>query len=487
MWDFEKGMLLVRWIVLLLALFSLNALATVNWSKTSLRDIKAIHSILEHDTVAAIDPEDPTFRLWLNIGYQKAHAMALKVKTLAGFAAVDQFYVNGFHDYHVAIVSRPWPPSIRYPGFLMYYTGTHYEVSSVAHLSSKIPVDALLLSCDHHSPNQLMKKIVLPYFGNPKLQSSWIYNASRLLTNWNNPFSPAPQRCVFKDKKQLMKVPLHWQKVNQRSLNVWLKQAAYPYQPQFAISQLDKDSVWVNFPSFKPRKTHPADLLQMKRITNQFEHWRNKKRVIVDVRGNRGGNSHWADVMLRGLYGTDYFKWAFRAQPPFRNQYRLSALTIKTFERHVRDYINFFGASSKKTQALQKMLDKMKAAYKRGDKLFPRLQPRRVRHPGKQPDPLYKGQLFIVMDGRCNSACLTFIYEAKRFPRVMLLGKTSGADTLYTESTAVKLPSNLTLSLSISKSIGRDRLSNQPYYPDIVYPGDINNTDKLQRWVQQRR
>lgn len=474
-----------RWILLLLCVVMTVAQARSrpDWSKTALRDLTAIHQILSRDTVAAIDPADPTFRLWLNIGFQKAKRMALHVHNIAGFAAVDQFYVNGFHDYHVAIVSRPWPPNMEYPGFLIQRIGSYYRVAHAGHTITDLPVGAVLISCQQASPKQLMQKLVLPYFGNPKLQSTWIYNTPRLLTDWDNPFARPPSHCVFRVKDAVKRVSLSWQKSSQRQLNRWLIMAAYPYQPKFEVKTLPGHVVWVNFPAFKVRNPASDDLAQMKRLSEMFGHFQNKKAVVVDVRGNHGGNSYWADQMLSRLYGKAYFRWAFQNDPPFNTQFRLSKLTIDTFEKHLKDYRHQFGLDNKKTYYLEKFVTKMKKAYAAGQTLFPQHFSKWKKVTGKKPEPLYHGRFVIVMDGRCNSACLTFIYEAKRFPNVLLVGKTSGADTFYTESTTVKLPSNLKMSLSISKSVGRGRGSNQPYYPDKVYPGNINDTAALQAWV----
>jgi len=69
--------------------------------------------------------------------------------------------------------------------------------------------------------------------------------------------------------------------------------------------------------------------------------------------------------------------------------------------------------------------------------------------------------------------------------KTLLVGKTTAADTLYMERRHLKLPSGLAeIWFPIKVYRNRQRGHNEPYSPDIKYPGDLQDTANLKKWIQ---
>ena len=67
---------------------------------------------------------------------------------------------------------------------------------------------------------------------------------------------------------------------------------------------------------------------------------------------------------------------------------------------------------------------------------------------------------------------------------VTIIGEPTLADTYYTEVRVKQLPSKLsTLQFPMQVIRNRKRLSNKPYLPRYVFPGNINDTITIKKWV----
>jgi len=104
----------------------------------------------------------------------------------------------------------------------------------------------------------------------------------------------------------------------------------------------------------------------------------------------------------------------------------------------------------------------------------------------KEPYNPIKGKVIIITDGRCGSSCLAFLDEATNIPNIILVGKTTHANSIYTAYRKETLSSEFAiLGFPMMSTINRKRLSNQPYVPTYIFPDDINYTGKLKKWIIQ--
>jgi len=96
---------------------------------------------------------------------------------------------------------------------------------------------------------------------------------------------------------------------------------------------------------------------------------------------------------------------------------------------------------------------------------------------------IFKGQLVLVTDSFCASACLDFADAVLAVPGVIQFGLPTSADTVYIDIGAQVLPSGTQFWLPLKVWKGRVRGNNQSYEPRYVFNGDINDTTAVQKWV----
>jgi hypothetical protein len=101
----------------------------------------------------------------------------------------------------------------------------------------------------------------------------------------------------------------------------------------------------------------------------------------------------------------------------------------------------------------------------------------------------FKGRVVLVTDQACVSACLDFVDMVKLIPGLLHVGEVTNGDTVYTQVTPQRenyAYEQLDFMVPIKKWNKRLRADNQPYVPDILYDGDMNNTEALQKWVLEQ-
>ena len=78
-----------------------------------------------------------------------------------------------------------------------------------------------------------------------------------------------------------------------------------------------------------------------------------------------------------------------------------------------------------------------------------------------------------------------FIDELKGMKaNITLIGEVTGADSMYMELRVVPLPSGKgKFGFPIYVYIGPSREHNIPYYPDIQYSGNLQNTIEVQNFI----
>jgi len=461
------------------------------WSYMARTDLEAIHSILKTQTPGAVDVKNPQYAKWMNDGLKNSLKMAKDIKSTSGYYFVLQYYLNGFHDAHLHFInSKPQTKKSQYPGFIIHYLHKHFFVSKYGYISNQNlpPIGAELISCDNKSPATLIKENVFPFFGNQKLETGWVQYIPMLLTNLKNPWIKIPRICKFKTHGEIITQKLEWSDIDTNKLYKYLHQAAYSYFPKIGMSKLGDDGLWVSLGTFWPNNPKQAKPLQ--KIVNTISKYRKNNPIVFDLRGNSGGNYKWGEKILQNLYGRDYFKFiSDKNVTKTFSEWRVSKGNAEYIKNYFLPLIGeTIGKQSNEYDSLKKLALRILSAVKRHKKLV-RLNDsednsslNKLTHKSKNPLP---GQVYLLTDGRCISACLDFIDQAVLFPHVTLIGASTGADTYYTEVRTTKLPSKQILQFPMAVMRNRNRLSNQPYLPKHIFPGDINNTQALKNWVLQ--
>ena len=464
----------------------------MTWSNITRSDLAQMHRTLLTSSAGATDPKHRYYYPWLNSGFKQSNRLAKSVSSYPGYEYTLRYYAAGFRDEHIQIrftaKTAKHTPKLSWPGFFIHYNNKQFLVSAYhypkRHL--RLPqVNAQLISCNGKRVKNLMLSRLFPYYGNPKLQSDWVAFTPYLLVDRGNPFISKLNQCVFKYHQQKKAYRLDWRTLPEVTN---LRSVAWPYKPRFGVSSFaKKQGVWVNIISFSPRVK--GVIAHLKKLVKLSPSWRDKKYIVLDVRGNGGGNSGWGELILKGIYGEKYFHWAqAQAHVHFTQFWRVSTANYNDFiTRILPSMAKQYGKSSFDYKVFHESAKQMKLKLDNNQQGYvPQKQESYNNYHAttQQPKSLTHAKVMIVTDGRCGSSCLSFLDQAVNIPGITLVGKDSHADSIYTELRTITLHSGYaTFGIPTKMTYFRKRANNQPYHPNIRYKGDINNTKQLKHWL----
>jgi hypothetical protein len=245
------------------------------------------------------------------------------------------------------------------------------------------------------------------------------------------------------------------------------------------------DGVWfVSIPSFDgfgPRgDALRAFLVCLRESTDVL---RRAPRVIIDLRGNSGGSSTWGEQVAAALWPTG----SARVLAELYGQavdWRASELNA----RLIRDVATSLG-----TSGLNELADDRRALASAIEAAVAAGQPYYREHQYVPPDAdaadergWFAGDVFVLTDLDCASACLDFLDIVLRIPGVRHIGLPTSADTQYMDLGRVMLPSRLAeLSFGMKAIRGRKRGRNQWYEPVARWRSGAMTDARVSSWVKQ--
>lgn len=247
------------------------------------------------------------------------------------------------------------------------------------------------------------------------------------------------------------------------------------------------EGAWVSLPFFSVKNQTHVESFQA--IINQLPTLRTKKYVVLDVRGNGGGQSYWGTQVLKGLFGKSYIEEIFNSVGYAYDEWRVSKENLAVLKTKYLPFVREkMGEHSPEFQYIEETISAMKHELEKGrnglvKSMYKPVVPEKAITP---PQPsLYNGKVILLTDGWCGSSCLTFVGEVLHLPNVLHVGQETSEYSPYVEARQVELPSkNGTFAFPMKVLRNSTQKPNQPYVPTLIYPGDINATPQLKEWLE---
>lgn len=467
------------------------------WAVMAEQDLQAIHRAVLESHPGPVDARNPGFSRWLEQGYRESLTHARAARSFGGYAAALRRYAAGFRDGHLSVSLSLEPAQVQWPGFLVAQRAGRFVVSAVDEKEpTGLPAPGTeLLSCDGTPSAQLLERSVWPYVNGPDVEARRVRATPQLLVDVGNPEVPRARACDVRGADgQVHTVTLRYRQARPAELWERSQAAAFGPRPSFGVHPFGEGGLWVSIPSFYAPESE-ATLKGLRELVAQAPGWREARVVVLDVRGNGGGSSAWGDSIVQGLYGEALVS-AVQARDPARDQQYVDWRVSKDNLAHLRFLVDFVareqGPESPMLKHVQRVTDGMAGALARREALF------RLREedegakagtaaagalPPLPPSPM-RGQVFLLTDGRCASACLDFADAVLAMPGVTHVGQPTSADSVYMEVRIEKLPSGAAeLALPVKVYRNRPRGHNVPYVPAHRYPGAPADTAALEAWV----
>jgi hypothetical protein len=261
---------------------------------------------------------------------------------------------------------------------------------------------------------------------------------------------------------------------------VWPVPVAQP-QGGNRLERLGAGTLWIRLGRFDLR---PEDVAELNTLLEQLPKQSDVKRIVFDVRGNRGGDSGVGYRVFEAATGGLVFDQAgLDILPKTQAYWRVSDASVRGFVWRVQKASDNYGAQSETATLLRQWLVGVSAAQQQGQTWWeqpgaePRLDQqeltRRNAHLRK-----FSGPVALLTGSGCTSACLDFADQVLSVPGAIHLGEATSGDTVYIDVGYEPLPSGNRLMLPLKVWRNRLRGNNQTWVPQ--YPVDLGQMDDAQ-------
>lgn len=454
------------------------------WPAKTRQDLHVIETEIElnHPGPTLEGDAGRAFRDRLSQAGREARALARSVRSPEGLAFVLAQFVNSIGDPALRLEPRNTKTIPRWPGFAVRKLPDGWRVEAVGALESGEPSPVLgaeLVSCDGQKPDVWLEQSILPYWGARGSAADAWWLSPRVLLDMRNPFLKLPRRCVFRGGDGALEIQLGWRPAPASEIaDRLVLPGSWPVR-SWSSRRFGHGSkgFWVTLPSFRgsaQSKGVVETLSELRRNLPRTE------RLVVDLRGNTGGDSLLPRRLAVELLGDTAIAKAERelGLGPDTELWRSSSANVlelrRQEERMEKAGVGLIAG------AYRKMAGILEKAREQGVPLTP-IAPAMPDLPGGPPPrfPRLK-HVFVLVDGACRASCLAFAELVLRHPKAVLAGQPTGPSSPFGEARQVGLPSGFAvLEVPMRYRAGGSGTRT----PALQWTGDIRSTSRLEDWL----
>ncbi len=275
-----------------------------DWRALTLTDLDAAKGQLLENTPGSVVGVDPMFRDRIARAYDQAREDASKVTSPAGYRFTLERFVETFQDNHLRIDFRD-PTPAQWPGFMVGYRHGRFRII-VTENPRADPIGAVLIGCDHVFAKTMAQQDLGRYVGRWSVPAARRAVAPYLLVDQGNPFVARPTRCVFAHLSKTWNRVLSWRAISAPDLSSRVQVARnVGHAQRGGVRLLPDGGYWLGLPTLNalnPAAVSELELL-MAGIDRDAPKLRAAPYVVVDLRGDRGGNTFVALRVLNAIWG----------------------------------------------------------------------------------------------------------------------------------------------------------------------------------------
>ena len=468
------------------------------WQALTRADLAAMDKTIRENTPIAFDTETPALKNWLSAGFVAANARANLVTNEQGWFYTLAAFANGFGDPHLSVNPIGELPAARWPGFVV----SAVDDKAVVVLRDEADSDALplgikIIRCEATPLKTLVDTRVFPFVLNPQMPSDKRRAITRLFLDRQNPFAPAVTDCDVETpdgKKAVIK--LNWREiptnaVAQRAWFAAFQNASIGTTPDFGVSEPAAGVTWISVPTFQSgSQTAPKLEALIADVEKRANNMRESRAIVIDTRGNGGGNSAWARKLAEAIFGKEILKKYAPPMPESGVDWRASEANIAYWKAWETQMSREFGPFSESrlfaqhvATSMENARDEGKAFYRQGADKTSTIGGLTAKRPARNLASPFKAEVYFLSNGSCGSSCLNFADTVLFIPGIKLIGQATSADGLLMDVRQETLPSGMAR-LTIPQKIARGGArGNMEFYPvDIQYDGAWDDAS-VRAWV----
>jgi hypothetical protein len=408
-----------------------------------------------------------------------------QVESFEGYSALMAGMAADFRDGHIWSRASTQPGGVSWTGLVLGRRDGAWVVLGQEEAAGYAPIKgARLESCDGEAGESWAARRIGLFKADPAVEAQLANAGGWLLLDQGNPFLKRPDVCVFRTSDDVSQsVALRWRREDPETVGKALAAVDARASVGLSVDQIG-EGYWISLGTLG---AGAADLAA--RVEGQAEELRRASWVVVDLRGNGGGNSTISDRITRALVGDERIGANRKAPACSGAHFRASEGNIEAL-RGLQDRIRRDrgdeGAAEWAT-----MVAEMQAARNEGQDFWPALpecaQGSSVvdgddgRPVADAPASAMNGRLIVLTDRYCFSSCLMAVDLLRRVGAEQV-GEATDVSTRYMEVRTVTLPSGLrNFSTLMKLGLGLDDFG--PYAPERTYAGDLSDTDGVRAWV----
>lgn len=455
-----------------------------DWSATLVQDATGLHDIMVDSHPGTHDPLNPAFRPRLDTGLTVALERARSTTDAGGWWWALRAYVASFEDGHVGIsITQPnYGFSTRWPGFLTVYRGADQVVADrEAADASTPPLGAKLIDCDGVAAAPLAEQRIGQFRGRWFLESQRVLFGDWQFLSAHNPWIEEMRQCRFEVDGAPRTYILNWRATPE---DIYARRAKLTQttSTEFGQKHLDDGGIWISTPSFNgdpSSDVHARLTTLIADMKTGQEALRSAPYVVLDLRGNGGGSSHWSELVAQILWGDDWM--ASRFGPTTQAvEWRASDANIAQMSGFL-DQLRASNGSPEYIAWAEAAVTGMKAAQAAGQVYWRSASEEAPQAAAPPPvaRQLMTGRVYVLTDPRCASACLDAV-DLWKTAGAFQVGRETSADTVYMDTRNPLLPSGLAqIAVPMKVYRGRARGNNEPQKPAYLIEGDMNDDAAL--------
>jgi hypothetical protein len=458
-----------------------TATAADHWRALTQLDLEAAYSLLkDNHPGAAPEAGDPQFIAALDAAHSQALSRAAQVTSYEGPAAVLGEFAGRMGDGHIAAAPRVLVQSVHWAGIVAAKRGTQWIAATVdPKLAPGVVPNSRILSCDGQSADARAKE-VFNFRTDASNEASQVMREVWFLTDDGNPFLNRPAACEFEQDGKQVSLPLQWSTISRNKLvnELWKR----PYGAAGFGVRASGSGYWISI-----QELTPAAQSTINTVTEEAATLRAASYVVVDLRGNGGGDDAYARALAEALYGPRYVTSTLgpldSESGSCHSVFRASAGNIEASE-HLAAAMEKSGDAA--AAALYREANRsMRSAAALGHSLTgPVICPPKPKAAGAKPPSLMHGKVVLLTDSACFSSCLQAASYFRALGAVHV-GHTTSANTHYSEARGILLPSGLTTFVTLWAVMPYAPRRIGPFIPSYIYEGDISDTATLEQWVAE--
>lgn len=403
-----------------------------------------------------------------------------EVRSFEGYSALMAGLAADFADGHIWSRPRVEGTTLFWTGILLKREGQAWRVGSLLP-EARLPDigNARLVSCDGVDAEHWADARITAFVAGAPNEAQRAEAAGRLLTDDGNPFLKRPEHCVFeKTDGSSETISFRWGRGPVTFVEERIEAIQSRAADGYALTPWD-GGYWIRLSGLDNNAGAVVTAVQEAEAS-----LKTARVVVLDLRGNGGGDSRYGDAIAETLFGPDHVRQAKGRSSDCQGAYwRVSADNTAALKA-LRD--SQATRNPETAARMTEVVEGMEAALTDGQAFWPDLPA--CAATADLADEAARAPIdrhvVLITDRHCFSSCLMTTDLFRRLG-ALHVGEATDVSSRYMEVRTIVLPSGLRDFSTLQKvAVGLPDFG--PYTPDVPYPGAMADDEALKAWVGEQ-